>query len=140
MEGSMGCLRKKMGRAGCFPSPLHETLKTCDSNKLTRQGEAAAGCASGTPHPPEMGEPIREIPHEFKGLVGMACPGAGSSATQTFTHRESYRGVDIPSLPAAARRGCRRGRGARQGSPTLVSRRSSWTLLTSVRSPLKLRI
>ena len=37
MEGSMGCLRKKVGRAGCFPSPLHETLKTCDSNKLTRK-------------------------------------------------------------------------------------------------------
>src|SRR5262249_6963640 len=85
MEGSMGCLRKKMGRAGCFPSPLHETLKTCDSNKLTRQDEAAAGCASGTPHPPEKGEPIRETPYEFKGLVGMACPGARSSAAPTFT-------------------------------------------------------
>src|SRR5262249_46278015 len=132
--------RKKVGRGGGFASPVDETLKTCDANKLTRQGEAAAGCASGTPHPPEMGEPIREIPHEFKGLVGMACPGAGSSATQTFTHRESYRGVDLRSVPAAARRGCRLSRGCRQGSPTVVSRRSSWTLLTSVRSPLKLRI
>src|SRR5262249_5772121 len=98
--------RKKVGRGGGFASPVDETLKTCDANKLTRQGEAAAGCASGTPHPPEMGEPIREIHHEFKWLVGMACPGAGSSAAQTFTHRESYRGVDLRSLPAAAGRGC----------------------------------
>src|SRR5262249_51949233 len=77
MEGSMGCLRKKVGRAGCFPSPLHETLKTCDSNKLTRQGEAAVGSLSGPPPPRERGEPIRETPHEFKGLVGMAWTRSG---------------------------------------------------------------
>src|SRR5262245_20873814 len=39
----------------------------------------------------------------------MACPGAGSSAAQTFTHREWCRGVDLRSLPA--RKGCRLSRG-----------------------------
>src|SRR5262249_56247177 len=87
-----------------------------------------------------MGEPIREIPHEFKGLVGMACPGAGSSAAQTFTHRESYRGVDLRSVPAAARRGCRLSRGAptrfAHGREPPLQR----TLLPTARSPLNLRI
>src|SRR5262245_12986705 len=112
MEGSMGCLRKKVGRAGCFPSPLHETLKTCDSNQLTRQGKAAVGSASGTPHPPEKGEPIRETPHEFKGLVGMAWPRSGVERSSNVHSSRNRVAVSTSALfPAAARRGCRLSRG-----------------------------
>ena len=77
MEGSMGCLRKKVGRAGCFPSPLHETLKTCDSNKLTRQGEAAAGCASGTPHPRKRGSQSAKPRMNSKGWSAWHAPERG---------------------------------------------------------------
>src|SRR5262245_50850806 len=46
-----------------------------------------------------------------KGWSAWHTPERGSSAAQTFTHRAWCRGVDLRSLPAAARRGCRLSRG-----------------------------
>src|SRR5262249_22719698 len=44
----MGCLQKKVGRSGSFPRPLHETLKTRDSNRLTCKARPAALRVGGT--------------------------------------------------------------------------------------------